>query len=475
MRTLSTKTAMKLSISLTALLLLAAAAAPAQSWKVEGVHELEAIGLSNFLAQHLGVGGISDHGIKLGGIGSDLWHSPKDGPGIYWMITDRGPNGEDPRTFPVPEFTPFILKVRATNGTIEILQEIPITGWNAPTEDGVTGIANLKNITTPPALNEPFYNCFGPFNAVTNPHGQELTPNPHGLDTEGLVRTSDGTFWVVEEYGPSLLKIDDQGRVLKRFLPDSLTDHMAPITGYDVEDSQLSLPKIYGERRRLNRGFEGIALTPDGKTLYLALQSPFLTPTGNTGRDSRNTRMVAFDIQKEQVIGEYVYVFQPFAEFDVANQPTPRFEPNRARDMKISSVAMLDQHRMLVLERTDFIAKVYLVDFRNATNILGVGNWDNPNATTAQSLEMVTDFEAAGIKPLPKEFIVTLDSTVPINGMQIPQKIEGLAVLDGKTIAIANDNDFGVGSFTVAGSTCTLNDTGRKSQILVIRLAEPIK
>src|SRR5262245_43443965 len=237
----------------------------AESWKVEKSYELPNIGLSEFLAEPpLSLQGVNDHGVDLGGIGSDLWHSKdNDGPGIYWMITDRGPNGEDPRTFPVPEFTPFILKVRASNGTIEILKAIPITGFNAATEDGVTGLANLKNTTAPPALNEPFYNCFGIFNAVTNPNGLELTPNPHGLDTEGIVRTTDGTFWVVEEYGPSLLKIDAEGRVLKRFLPDSLTDYLAPITGYSADDSPLSFPKIFGQRRRLNRGFEGIALSPD--------------------------------------------------------------------------------------------------------------------------------------------------------------------------------------------------------------------
>ena len=474
MRTLSRLARFQLAMSIIALLLLSESATT-QSWKVEGIHELGSFRLSPFLNQNLGLTGVDDHGVKLGGIGSDLWHGPGDGPGIYWMITDRGPNGEEPRTFPVPEFTPFILKVRATDGTIQILQSIPITGFNSQTEDGVTGIANLKNTFPLPALNEPFYNCFGIFNATTNPNGRELPVNSHGIDTEGLVRTTDGTFWVVEEYGPSLLKIDSQGRVLKRFLPDSLTDYLAPISGYAVDDSPLSIPKIYGERRRLNRGFEGLALSPDGKTLYMALQSPFLTPTGNQGRDSRNTRIVAFDIRKEEVVGEYVYVFEPFADFNVANQPTPPFDPNRARDMKLSGLAMLDQHRMLVLERTDFIAKIYIVDLRTPTNILGVGKWDDPTATTAQSLEAVTDFEAAGIKPLPKQHVLTLDSTVPIDGMRIPQKLEGLTVLDGKTIAVANDNDFGVGTFSVAGNACTLNDTGRKSQIIVIRLDQPIK
>jgi hypothetical protein len=33
-----------------------------------------------------------DHGIALGGVGSDLY--PADAPDEYWMITDRGPNGQ---------------------------------------------------------------------------------------------------------------------------------------------------------------------------------------------------------------------------------------------------------------------------------------------------------------------------------------------------------------------------------------------
>lgn len=78
--------------------------------------------------------------------------------------------------------------------------------------------------------------------------------------------------------------------------------------------------------------------------------------------------------------------------------------------------------------------------------------------------------EAAGITPLPKEFILTLDST-----QGFPQKIEGLTVLDGKTIAIANDNDFGVGSFADPTGACTLEDSGLKSQIIVLRLDQPLK
>jgi hypothetical protein len=453
--------------ALIALLTQSAASLSAESWKAEAIHELDDIGLSGFLDEHLGLAGIDDHGIDLGGIGSDLWHDKEnDGPGVYWMITDRGPNGEDPRTFPIPEFTPFIVKVQTANGKIEVLEAIPITGTGS-TSNGVTGIANLDDTTGPPALNEPFFGCGG---------SPALGTNPHGLDTEGLVRTSGGTFWVVEEYSPSIVRIDAQGVVVKRYFPEGLLGYLDPVTGYATDDSEASIPEIFGLRRRLNRGFEGIALSPGEGTLYVALQSPFLTPTGNQGRDSRNTRILAFDVATERVVGEYVYRFQPFSEFNVANQPVPPFPANRARDMKLSALAMLDEHRMLVLERTDFIAKVYLVDLRPATNILG-SQWDDPSASTVDSLEAVTDLEAAGITPLPKQLVVTLDSTVPVHGMAIPQKIEGLAVLDGRTIAIANDNDFGVGTagFQTDGEDCLLIDSGLESQVIVIRLDKPLK
>ncbi|MCI0611404.1 esterase-like activity of phytase family protein, partial [bacterium] len=437
------------------------------------------IGLSEFLAQPPLSLAVEDHNINLGGIGSDMWHGNGDGPSIYWMITDRGPNGEDPRTFPVTEFTPIILKVRTTNGEIEILQSIPITGLNAATEKGVTGLANLNNLTGPPALNEPFFDCFGE-------DGEELEPNPHGLDTEGIVRTSDGTFWIIEEYGPSILNVDSQGKVVKRFFPDSFLQYLDPITGYATDDSSLSIPEIFGLKRKLNRGFEGIAISPNQKTLYIALQSPLVNPNTATGNASRVTRILAFDIATEQVIGEYVYRFQfttddedVIDEFDVPEIPDEAGMA-RPRDMKISAIAMLDEHRMLVLERTDFKAKIFRVDLRDATNILGTV-WDDVN--TSPSLETFNNdgvLQSHGINPLsPKVEVLTLNSIETINGIDIPEKIEGMTVLDGKTIAVANDNDFGVGAFDIDldgdPPTCNLIDSGKESQIIVIRLDKPLK
>jgi hypothetical protein len=429
----------------------------AGGWNSNETYSLPDISLTDFLADHLpGLGPVNDHGVDLGGIGSDLWHGPGDGPGIYWMLTDRGPNGEDPRTFPVPEFTPFILQVKTTkDGAIEILEAIPITGPGVAV-NGVTGIPNLDNVTAPPALNEPFFGCGG---------SPQLDTNPNGIDPEGLVRTLSGDFWVVEEYSPSLLKIDANGRVVKRFYPAGVLDYLDE-PAYEAVDS--TIPAIFGLKRKLNRGFEGLALSPDGKTLYLGLQSPLVNPDTATGNESRITRILAFDIPSETVVAEYAYRFQWTGsgtgddEFDV---PVTGGRA-RARDMKVSALAMLDAHRMLVLERTDFKAKVYCVDLREATNILGT-EWDDVG--TAPSLETFNAdgaLEDEGVTPLPKQFVIELSTTAGY-----PLKIEGLTVIDGKTIAIANDNDFGVGTFT--GADCTLVDTGFESKIIVIRLDAP--
>jgi hypothetical protein len=183
--------------------------------------------------------------------------------------------------------------------------------------------------------------------------------NHDGHDTEDLVRDVHGTFWTIEEYGPSISKIDPTGRVLERFVPkgrESISGDHFTVVG--------NLPEIL-DRRPRNRGFEGLALTPNNKTLMAVVQSPLTNPTTGVGNPSRVIRLIAFDIDTETPVGEYVYVMQPVNEFSNTN-PT---------EMKISAISALDEHRFLVLERTDAAAKIFIVDVRHATNILG-SKWD---------------------------------------------------------------------------------------------------
>ncbi len=378
----------------------------------------------------------NDRGILLGGTGSDLWRGKEDPPGEFWMVTDRGPNGqvkvgqETRRTFPVPEFTPLILRVGARDGRIEVREIIPIRGQSGRP---VTGLSNIETYDE-------------------SPHdfsGRNRLPfNPSGLDTEGLVRTPQGEFWLADEYSPSLVHVDRTGRVVKRYIPQGVK-----LIGADYPVAAI-LPPIYGKRKG-NRGFEGLGISPDGETLYVALQSPLQNPNRTVGDASRNTRILAFHIPSERVTAEYVYRFDRIQEFD----PQPGLKPS---EMKVSGVAAVSATTLLLLERTDWVAKIYAVDLPQATNILG-SPWDDP--ATTPSLEALAEPAAHGITVLPKRQAVDL-SKIP----GVPEKIEGIAVVDRHTLVVANDNDFDVGDFPEGRNV----GKAAKSELLLITVRTPL-
>ena len=381
----------------------------------------------------------NDRKVLLGSIGSDLWHGAKDPRDEFWMVTDRGPNGQiavdgrNRRTFWVPEFNPTILRVKTEGKTIRVLQAIPIVGQSGKP---VTGLPNLKDKDETP------YNY----------SAQETLPfNSNGLDTEGIVRASTGDFWIGDEYSPSLVHLDRTGKVLKRYIPEDLN-----LEGTDYPVAKV-LPAIYS-KRKINRGFEGLALSADEKTLYVVLQSPLLNPDRKTGDVSRNTRVLVFDIASEKITAEYVYRFDVSKEFD----PNPKNTPD---EMKLSGVVALNSTTLLVLERTDLVAKLYSVDMSKATNILNT-RWNDPK--TAPTLEALADPATVEVRVLPKNMVLDLSS---IEGM--PEKIEGIAVLDQSTIVVVNDNDFDSeeSKYDAQGNNV---GKGKKTQILVISLDKPL-
>ena len=405
--------------------------------KVIATHTFPAIAIKEFQKSPVSV--TNDHKVLLGSVGSDLWHGPSDPPDEFWMITDRGPNGQiavdgkNRRTFWVPEFNPTILKVKLEGNSVHVIDSVPIVGQSG---NPVTGLPNLRDIDETP------YNY----------SAQEILPfNPNGLDTEGLVRTRAGNFWITDEYSPSLVHVDRSGKISKRYVPEGVK-----LEGADYRVAQ-ALPAIYG-KRKINRGFEGLALSADETTLYLVLQSPLLNPDRKTGDASRNTRVLVFDIASEKVTAEYVYRFEVSKEFD----PNPKNTPD---EMKLSGVVALSPTTLMILERTDLVAKLYVVDMSRATNILG-SQWNDPK--TLPTLEALADPSNAEVRVLSKSLVLDLSSL-----SDVPEKIEGLSVLDQNTIAIANDNDF--------DSEDSLYDTdgnnigkGKKTQILVISLDKPL-
>jgi hypothetical protein len=327
----------------------------------------------------------------------------------------------------------MILHVKTEGKTIRILETIPIVGQSGKP---VTGLPNLKDLDEIP------YDY----------SGQKVFPfNVNGLDTEGLVRTRAGDFWIAEEYSPSLVHLDRTGKVLKRYVPLGLK---LPGADYPIVEA---LPAIYS-KRKINRGFEGLAISSDEKTLYAVLQSPLHNPDKAIGDASRNTRVVVFDIISEKVTAEYVYRFDVASEFE-RNPKTPPDE------MKLSGVAFVNPATLLILERTDLVAKLYSVSFATATNILA-SKWDDTK--TLPSLEAIEDLQSAGVHSLPKALVLDLSRF-----KETPDKVEGITLVGPDTVAISNDNDFDSeeSKYDADGNNI---GKGKISQILTISLEKPL-
>jgi len=390
-----------------------------------------------------------DHGVRLGSFGSDIFNDPGDSYNEFWAVTDRGPNGNPgKRTFVTPAFAPTIFYARIHDNRIVLLNARQIVDDSGRP---VTGLSNVAEFDETP----------WDFNG-----SNLINYNPNGLDTEGLVRTRNGHFWLVDEYSPSLVHLNSNGRVLDRYVPENspLATVLANTPNYRVKKY---LPRILNTRRQ-NRGFEGLALTPDERTLFVAMQSPLDYPTTTIGRASRNVRILRFDIASERVTGEFVYYFDEVCAF--LRQPAGcAVVPG---EMKISGLDAISATSFLVLERTDTAAKIYRVDVSGATDIFG-SSWDtlasSPSASTT-ALEGLANPATAGITVLPKTLVVDL-STLP--GM--PNKIEGIALVQPDVLAVANDNDFGmIDNATFDANGKMSSDTGVKSQLLYVQLPSPV-
>ncbi|WP_033322895.1 esterase-like activity of phytase family protein [Streptomyces yerevanensis] len=375
----------------------------------------------------------NDRGVDLGGIGSDIY--PAGRKGEFWTVTDRGPNGQitvdgkKRRTFPVPGFDPAIVKIRVSGDTVKVLDAIPVT---ASSGKPVTGLPNQKGRDEAPYS----------YDAKT-----PLSYNPNGVDTEGIVRAEDGSFWLVDEYGPSLIHVSARGKVLTRYVPEGLD-----LTGTDYPVVE-ALPSIL-LHRKVNRGFEGLAQLPGGD-LVMAVQSPLSVPDEDAGEASLTTRLLRFSPKKRAVTAEYAYRFDPVNVVDPSEDDTS--------ELKISSVVAVGRDRLLVEERTDKAVRLQVAKLSRGADILG-DKWDDD--TTSPSLEQLDDPAASGVPVLRKRLLVDLGK---VEG--VPGKIEGIARVDHDTLALINDNDFGMtdgeGAFDAQGR---LVDSGVETTVTYVRL-----
>ena len=340
-----------------------------------------------------------------GGFGSSMSIRPGASK-YYYLLTDRGPNADgttsDKKVFPVPSFTPQIGKFIVDNDSLKLVTKIELKDSKG---NKLTGLPNLPG-------------SGGTGETAIDLSGVVLPTDSLGIDSEGLVALSDGTFWISDEYGPHIVHFDADGKTIERINP------------FGTEPR--ALPKVLATRRP-NRGMEGLATTPNGKTLAGIMQSPLYNPSKSAVSGSLITRILTFNIKSGET-HQYVYTLE---NTNTAN----------------SEIIALTDTTFLVLERDgDFLygdpkslyKNIYMISIDGATDISDPSNGSSGlmfDGKTVEELKTITELNAKGIVPVKKTLIINL-----LNMGYLHDKPEGLALIDNQTIAVVNDDDFGIAS-----------------------------
>jgi len=358
------------------------------------------------------------------GFGSGLASRPGDTSGSFWAIGDRGPNikvqdavrlyGLDQlsalgdlagaKIMPRLEVGPAIAELRVVGEAIQLLRIIPLKH-----RDGrpVTG---LPHPGSDQLLSEPVFNI----------SGRAIPPDDGGLDTEGIVALANGGFWVGDEFGPSLVRLDAAGIVRERLLP-------APA---GAPRAARCLPAI-AARRQLNRGFEALATSGDERYLFAAFQSPLAHPDEEAHRLARHVRIWKMDVRNGEVVAQYAYPLDPPASFAL-DSAAGAFDTS---DIKVSELLWLPANSLLVLERGSATTKLYLC--RLEAPALGDEHLD---LTTRPTLEELSARELAPAFPvLTKSLLFSTD-----DHPEVARDLEGMVALSPSELLLVSDNDFGV-------------------------------
>lgn len=381
-----------------------------------------------------------------------------DGALEFYAITDRGPNGDGPtapvpggagtnisKVFPAPSFAPSYGVIRVGSNGAVLHSSTPLrlnasqklTGLPPQSGVGSTGETPLTDTYTFDAAKSNF--------------------DPNGLDPESMVvDAARNVLWTSDEYGPFIARINiASGVVEKRY---------GPGTG------AADLPAVLSQRRA-NRGMEGLALDIASGKLHGYLQSPIDPKTG-TGASLKATPPGGSNTDVR-----HIAKFARWLEFDPTTETSKMYaypidgaiyDKDRTGNAKLGDLVSLGNGRFIVIEqgarKSDgkVFNKLMLVEIpANATNIVAFD----------QNLEVssITQAAAGGAD---YATVVTLKKTelLDLNALGwLAEKAEGLAWVDDNTLALVNDNDFGVATMLldangakVIGSMedCTVNAAG---------------
>ncbi len=385
-------------------------------------------------------------GNALGGIGSGLAWA---GGSTFIAIPDRGPNAVNYNAA-VDNTTSYIARLEtvtlaltpgvngaagtltpALAGTTLLWSATPLTYGTGAGLGTEAGGAALRNGAPAINGNGRYYftgrsDNFGP--------GTSGNASDARLDPEAVRVARDGrSVFVSDEYGPYVYQFDRAtGQRLRTYaLPDAThagnlsVANLAPI-GSNEGDKPAAGSPGNTTGRVYNKGMEGLAITPDGKTLVGIMQAPLLQ---DQAAQPNLLRIVTIDVATGAT-KEYAYLL--------------------TTGSGVSEIVALNDHTFLVDERD------------------GKGLGDGTSAKVKQFFRFditgatdITDLAANAAVAAPRgtksAAVVDLVALLGANGVtpaNVPSKIEGLAFGDDALVTVggvptlehvlyvANDNDF---------------------------------
>ncbi|MBC7451223.1 MAG: esterase-like activity of phytase family protein [Cytophagales bacterium] len=382
---------------------------------------------------------------------SSLYPIAGTGGKEFWTVSDRGVNIDAANANPAAchptydklygfqNYAPKIHRIRVSGDSIQILQTITMKRPNGTNATGLLNPTGFGSTAAEVVSTDTVLSCVN-FNLKTAPK------DIWGIDSEGIIVDKDGNFWISEEGGPTIWKLNKNGVVQKRFTP------YANLAGAEPQDAAIDTVFKY---RKNNRGFEDIAITPNGK-IYALIQSPLLFPSKSVGEATKIHRMIEID-PKTNATRMFVYLNEGVIGATGANQI-------RFSDWKLSDMAAVNDSTFLVIEAaargTSDTKKIYLINIKQATPVTS-GLY---GGKTLEALVDETGLAANSIVPAKKTLFLDLLA----NGWNpLLDKAEGLAIINDSTIAICNDNDYGQSSPTANGIGTA---TGNTSHLVVYGL-----
>jgi hypothetical protein len=292
----------------------------------------------------------------------------------------------------------------------------------------------------------------------TDPGARVLTG--FDFDPESMQVDADGTFWFGDEFGPFLLHTDRSGRLLGP--PIGVEGRKAPQNPtLDLSADPPEEPTVAS-----SRGFEGMAISPDRRTLHPVFEGP-------VGDDNQVVEIREFDIEKGrftnkvrlvrlEMPGQLVNLTGLLFPDKERVYPSAKAPPSGGQSLP--ELIALGKDRFLAIERD--------------------GNGDGPAAPRFKKL-FVLDAKGTGNGGfVRKDLLVDLMAVPDPAGVggdgdffRFPfNTIESVHPVDASTLLVADDNNFPFSNGRARSQSADRTGplTADDNELILVRLGTPL-